>query len=151
MNRTPPINAGPDSRPWSPLALTVLSLVFGLGAIVVAVRNLERLGFLEAKLARFYFWTTVVFLASVLLLIWSVNPHAFEHTPAQQVAPLSIASPLAVYFLQILPFRRWRLQYPAADTRPWFTAILPVVAMTVVTVALAVIVIEIFALIFGRP
>jgi hypothetical protein len=152
MKQTPtPSGPAEDDRPWSPATLVILSLIFGLGAIVVTVRNLERLGVLEARLARFYFWATVVFLASVLLLIWSLDPHSFERSPAQQVAPLSIAAPFTVLVLQSAPFRRWRSEHPNLDTRPWFTALLPVIGMTLVTAALAVLAIQIFAFMFGRP
>jgi len=137
-------------RPWSPLALTILSLVFGLGAVVVSIRNLERLGALDPKLARFYGWATVGFLASVVLLIWSVNPSAFTHSPATQLAPLSIGSPIAVVGSQLTAFRRWRVAHPTTATRPWITAVLPVLLMTVITAVVAVLTIEVFGVIFGR-
>lgn len=139
----------PDGRPWSPATLTLLSLFFGLGAVVVSIQNLQRMGVIDARLARFYFWSTVVLLASILLLIWSLNPQAFAQSPAQQVAPISVASPLAVFFMQIFSFQKWRTTNPTSGTRPWFTALTPVIAMTIVTVFLAVISIQVFAVVFN--
>ncbi|HEV3310638.1 MAG TPA: hypothetical protein VG815_08985 [Chloroflexota bacterium] len=142
-------DSGPDDRPWSPLVLTILSLFFGLGAIVVSIRNLERMGVLDARLARFYLWGTICFLASIVLLIWSLNPHAFDTSPAQQVAPLSFGCPIAVVLIQIGAYHRWRISNPDIGTRPWFTALLPVLGMTVITAMIAVVAIEIFSAVFG--
>lgn len=137
-----------DERPWSPMALTVMSLFFGLGAMVMSVRNLRRLGVIDEQTARFYSWGTVVLLACIILLIWSFNPKAFFKVPQQQLAPLTLTLPFAVFFLQIRSFRRWRADHPNTSTRPWYTALLPVIGITLITVLCAVVAIDVFGIAF---
>ena len=106
-----------DVRPWSPVALTLLSLVIGVGALIVAVRNLQRLEAIDSRAARFYTWATIGLMASVFVLIWSFNPKTFGHS-AGQLLPVSLGAPVACYLIQINSFRQWKQQHPDIQMRP---------------------------------
>jgi hypothetical protein len=142
-------SSAPDERPWSPLALALIALFLPEGAIVTSVRNLERLGVIHHDAARFYSWATAVLLASLIVLIWSLNPTAFERAPAQAVAPITIAAPIVSFSLQFPAFIRWRRAHPDLQSRSWMSAVLPSLIMTVVVVLLALLGIGVLSLFFS--
>jgi cation transporter-like permease len=148
LRESDPQTANPvDSRPWSPLALTLLSLVLGVGALIMAVRNLERLEAIDSRTTRFYTWATVALMAAIFVLIWSFNPKTFGHSAAQ-LLPVSLGAPVACYLIQINSFRQWRQLHPDAQTRPWYTSLLPMIGFALLVVVLAGIVIGILQSIF---
>jgi hypothetical protein len=136
-----------DLRPWSPVALTFLSLLLGVGALIVAVRNLERLEAIDSRTARFYTWATIALMAAIFLLIWSFNPKTFGHS-AGQLLPVSLGAPVACYLMQINSFRQWRQQHPDIQMRPWYTALPLMVGYSLIVVVLAGIVIGVLQAIF---
>ncbi|HZT97640.1 MAG TPA: hypothetical protein VFB34_12470 [Chloroflexota bacterium] len=141
---------GPQTKPWSAITLAVLGLVFGVGALIVSVSNLEKLNVLDSRTARFFSWCTVVLLACLLLLIWSINPKGFDAQPEQALLPLSLGSPIASYLVLAPAFRRWREEHPTLPPRPWYTAVLPSLGWSLLVAALGVVLIGVFSAIFTR-
>jgi cation transporter-like permease len=113
----------------------------------MAVRNLERLEAIDSRTTRFYTWATVALMAAIFVLIWSFNPKTFGHSAAQ-LLPVSLGAPVACYLIQINSFRQWRQLHPDAQTRPWYTSLLPMIGFALLVVVLAGIVIGILQSIF---
>jgi len=124
--------------------------VLGVGALILAVRNLERLQAIDSRTARFYTWATVALMASIFVLIWSFNPKTFGHS-AGQLLPVSLGAPVACYLIQINSFRQWRQTHPDIQTRSWYTALLPMLGFALIVVALAGIVIGVLQSVFQTP
>ncbi len=150
MSDVKPSGSGQAATPWSALALTLLALFFGVGPLIVAVSNLEKMNVLDSKSARFFTWGTAGLLGCLLLLIWSINPKGFDANPEQALLPLSIGSPVACYLVMGATFRGWRERHPGVRPRSWYTAILPSLGWSLLVAALGVFLIALFSAIFPK-
>lgn len=127
MSQQPSINTDRGARPpWAPLSVSLTALLFPAGAAVLTVRNLERLGHIDAATAR-QLSAAVVGISAIgltaLVFFASRGGNGSPHIDSSVAYVLTIGVGGASYLAQRLPFRVWRTGHARSPLGHWLTAL----------------------------
>ena len=128
-----------ESRPpWSPLSVTVISLILPTGGAILTVLNLQRLRQIDRRDARRMTIALVALFAlalTSLILLAGFGSDGRPRIDPTAVEVLSLGVAFASYAVQRRPFRAWRLSNLRARTSPWLAALGVAAVYHLVTVA----------------
>ena len=111
--------------PWSPLSVTLITLVLPAGGAVVTVLNLRRLRQLDAKRTRQLTIVLLLVFAVGLTVLALLARHGANSTPnldSSTVTLLSLGVGGASYVAQRPAFRAWRATNGRQATSSWLGA-----------------------------
>lgn len=114
------------SRPWSLAVVTAITFFLPAGGAVVAIRNMARLGEIDAHRALELTVATIVVFAAGYSALLTVAPP--DQTGASTLSPivtalLSLGTALAAFLFQRREFAAWREAHPRSDTGHWYAAV----------------------------
>jgi hypothetical protein len=105
--------------PWSPLSVSVISLLLPAGGAIVTVRNLQRLGQLDASHTR----KLTIAVAAVFALGYAglaavsvPRANGTVQTDAGVSYIMGIGTAVASYVVQSSSYRAWRVAHPTIRT-----------------------------------
>jgi hypothetical protein len=118
--------AGEADSPWSLALVTFIAFFLPAGGAVLAVRNMARMGEIDARRS---IELTVALLAvfaagySALLLAAQPSPSQPSDLSPAVTALLSIGTAGGTFLFQRTDFLEWRRDHPQAQTARWYGAI----------------------------
>jgi uncharacterized membrane protein len=115
-----------STKPWSLALVTAITFFLPAGGAVVAIRNMARLGEIDARRAlELTVATVIVFAAgySALLLVAQPDPNGTSTLSPIVTVLLSFGTALAAFLLQRREYVSWREAHPQSGTGAWYTAI----------------------------
>ncbi len=113
-------------QPWSLVLVTAITFFLPAGGAVVAIRNMVRLGEIDARRAlELTVATIVVFAAgySGLLIVSQPDSSGAPTLSPIVTALLSLGTALAAFIFQRKEYVAWRQTHPGTDTGAWYAAI----------------------------
>jgi hypothetical protein len=135
----PITDADPDVRPpWSPLSVSLITLLLPAGGAILTIRNLYRMQQMDGATAkRLTVVAYVIFAIGLTALLLSAKKASGgllqPDTDASTVLSCGVA--LASYVVQRLPFRLWKLTHERTRTSPWLGAAGRAALYTLITFA----------------
>src|SRR5690348_1230683 len=104
--------------PWSPLSITLISLLLPAGGAILTIRNMQRLNAIDSKGARELTFAAIgVFAVGIaVLFIVARRATAASGATGDTGAFLGFGTAMASYIVQQRPFHAWRTANRAAYT-----------------------------------
>lgn len=140
-------HGSPPATPWSPLLVGFITLFLPAGGIVLAIRNLHRLGQVEARVATHLVWATVAIFTVGYATLTLTAPRGADGVPrldSNAVAFLAAALGMAAYLTLRQPFRLWRSRSSSRSANA-----LPAIGTALVYQAIVVVGVVILVLLIG--
>jgi len=153
LTQFPATPAAPETRPWSPLAVTLITFFLPAGGAILTVRNLARLGSLRADEAKSAGWALVGIFGLGMGALLSLSPVASDGMPRLDpnlTSGLYLAITIAAYLAQRGAWISWRNRNPNSRGGPWLRAIGVALLYQVLAVIVAVPVYVILASVTGH-
>lgn len=142
---TPP--TGEPGRPWSPLVVGFITLLLPAGGVVLAIRDMQRLGALEHNSARRLIWTAIgVLSAGYALFVFTAPRHSngVPQLDSNTTGFITVALCMVAYFAVRRPFATWRTRSSAHTDN-----MLPAVGTALMYQAIVVLAVVVVVLLFG--
>lgn len=134
-------NPRPDVRPpWSPVAVSLLSLLLPAGGAILTVRNLQLMRQLDPPLTRRLSIAIIVAFAlglSALILLGHPSHGGVPQVDSTSLSILAWGTGLSSYIVQYRPFRSWRGAHARQRVGNWLVALGFAVLYQIVAVVLA--------------
>ena len=112
--------------PWSLALVTAITFFLPAGGAVVAIRNLARLGEIDARRSLELTVATILVFAvgySTLLFVAQPNLTAPSNLSPTVTGALSLGTAAAAFLYQRREYVAWRQSHPGTGTAPWYSAL----------------------------
>jgi hypothetical protein len=142
--------AGDAARPWSLALVTMIAFFLPAGGAVLAVRNMARLGEIDARRStELTVATLVVFAAGYSVLVLVAHPTSSQQPNPSPAATglLSLGTAFGAFLFQRRAFARWRNADPGRRTEAWYKAVGWGIAYQLLTLVVGIPVVLILAII----
>ena len=129
-----------SGTPWSPLSVSLITLLLPAGGAVLTIRNLQRLHTIDAEKARELIVASVAVFAAgiVILLLLDPSRSGGRGVNGDTTGILGGGMAIVSYVVQRTAFRSWRREHAADTTGSWLPAIGTAALYSVVTLGAAV-------------
>jgi hypothetical protein len=129
-----------SGTPWSPLSVSVITLLLPAGGTILTIRNLQRMQMIDSEKARELIIASIgVFAVGiVILLLLAPAGTSGPTTNGDTTAVLGGGMALVSYLVQRTAFRAWRLEHRTTRTGSWLAAVGTAALFSLVTLAAAV-------------
>lgn len=114
------------ARPWSLALVTFIAFFLPAGGAVLAVRNMARLGEIDARRStELTVATLVVFAAGYSALVLVAQPSSSQQPNLSPAVTglLSLGTAAGAFLFQRPAFVKWRSADPGGRTDPWYKAV----------------------------
>jgi hypothetical protein len=122
--------------PWSPLSVTIITLLLPVGGIMLTIWNMQRMSVLDRPQALRMTIGAIAICAAGLGIIFGVAPHASNGIPqvdGNVSSILSLAAAFLCYVAQRQTFQAWRASNARLRTSSWLQAVGMALLYTLVT------------------
>jgi hypothetical protein len=122
--------------PWSPLSVTIITLLLPVGGVMLTIWNMQRLNILDRPQARRMTIGAVIICAVGLGIMFGIAPKSTNGLPqvdSNARSVLAVTAATICYFAQRQSFLTWRRQNDTSRTSSWINAIGLAVLFTVLT------------------
>ena len=122
--------------PWSPLSVTIITLLLPVGGVMLTILNMQRLSILDRPQTRRMTIGAVIICALGLGIMFGVAPKSANGLPqvdSNARSVLAVAAATICYLAQRQSFLNWRRQNDTSRTGSWLNALGMAVLFTVLT------------------
>ncbi len=129
-----------QGTPWSPLSVSLITLLLPAGGAILTIRNLQRLQTIDSQKARELIIASIGVFAVGIVILLRLDPAGAQGqgVNGDTTGVLGCGMAVVSYVVQRTAFRSWREAHHTVRTGPWFPAVATAGIYSLVTLGAAV-------------